>query len=100
MSAISINNFRDRAAELGAYVLLDVRTQQEYREGRLPGSKNIPLPCIEEMLETVEDKDTPILVYCRSGARSGLAAAELRKMGYTNVENLGGIASYTGEVER
>ena len=100
MTGISMRNYQDRAAEIGAHVLLDVRTQQEYREGHLPGSRNIPLPRIDETLDAVENQETPILVYCYSGARSGLAAAELREMGYTNVMNLGGIAAYTGRIER
>lgn len=100
MSAISINNFRDTAAHLGAYVLLDVRSQQEYSKGRLPGSKNIPLPSIDETPEFIENKNTPILVYCHSGMRSSMAAAELARLGYTNVQNLGGIVAYTGEIEQ
>ena len=47
-----------------------------------------------------EDKETPLFVYCYSGARSGQAVHVLRRMGYANVKNIGGIAAWTGEVER
>lgn len=80
--------------------LLDVRTPEEYQEGHIPGSRNIPLPSIDEVLTAVRDKSTPLFVYCRSGARSGQAVSILRRMGYTNVKNIGGIAAYTGKVVR
>lgn len=81
-------------------VLLDVRTPQEYQEGRIPGSRNVPLQTLETVRELVDKQDTPLFVYCYSGARSRQAAGALGKMGYTNVKNLGGIAAYTGKVER
>lgn len=74
-------------------VLLDVRTAAEYREGHIPGSQNVPLQQLEEFASM---EDTPVYVYCRSGARSRQAAAILRSMGYTNVRNIGGITAYTG----
>lgn len=81
-------------------VLLDVRTPQEYREGHIPESKNIPLQMIDTVASVVKTKETPLFVYCYSGSRSGQAANILRRMGYTNVINIGGISSYTGKVER
>lgn len=81
-------------------VLVDVRTPAEYGEGRIPGSINVPLQLLEKIYDAVEDKDAPVYVYCRSGARSRQAAQLLGRMGYTNVTNLGGILSYRGEVER
>ena len=81
-------------------VLLDVRTPDEYRQGHIPGSKNLPLQSIDEVDEVVETKDTPIFVHCLSGARSRQAAAVLQQMGYTNVKNIGGVSAYTGKVER
>jgi len=86
------------AATEGA-VLLDVRTPQEYREGHIPGSKNVPLQSIDNVEDLVENNDTPLYVYCYSGARSRQAAAQLKHMGYTNVHNIGGIAAYSGKVE-
>lgn len=80
-------------------VLLDVRTPQEYREGRIPGSRNIPLLSIRQVEDIVEDKAAPLFVYCYSGERSRKGARVLRKMGYENVENIGGIVAYRGPVE-
>lgn len=81
-------------------VLLDVRSPQEYADGRIPGSKNIPLPELPKNLASLPDKDAPIFTYCLSGGRSQRAAAFLEKAGYVNVTNIGGINSYHGEVEK
>ena len=81
-------------------VLLDVRTPEEYRSGHIPGSKNIPLQAIDKVSSVAENKDTALYVYCQSGARSRQAAGMLKQMGYTNVNNIGGIAAYAGKVER
>ena len=80
-------------------VLLDVRTPQEYRERHIPGSKNVPLQTIDKVTSIVENKDTALYVYCYSGARSRQATAMLQHIGYTNVQNIGGIAAYQGKVE-
>ena len=80
-------------------VLLDVRTPQEYREGHIPGSQNVPLQQLDKVEEVTENKDTVLYVYCRSGARSRQAVSLLQAMGYTNVHNIGGIAAYSGKVE-
>ena len=81
-------------------VLLDVRTPQEYEEGHIPGSKNLPLQTIDKVDSIVENKDTVLYVYCHSGARSRQAASLLQYMGYSNGTNIGGIAAYSGKVER
>ena len=81
-------------------VLLDVRTPQEYSEGHIPGSKNVPLQTLDKVRSVVENKDTTLFVYCYSGARSRQAAAALGQMGYTKVNNIGGISSYRGKVEK
>ena len=81
-------------------VLLDVRTQEEYRSGHIPGSKNVPLQSIDKAGSVAENKNTALYVYCQSGARSRQAAGLLKQMGYTNVNNIGGIAAYLGKVER
>ena len=80
-------------------VLLDVRTPQEYREGHIPGSQNVPLQQLDKVEEVTENKDTVLYVYCHSGARSRQAVSLLNHMGYTNVHNIGGIAAYSGKVE-
>lgn len=79
-------------------VLLDVRTPDEYCEGHIPGSKNIPLQTIEKVQSVVKEMTTPLFVYCYSGSRSSQATAMLKRMGYTNVKNIGGISDYTGKV--
>ena len=81
-------------------VLLDVRTEQEYRNGHVPGSINVPLQKINTISEQVEDMDTPLFVYCQSGGRSRQASSMLEHMGYSRVKNIGGIAAYSGTVER
>ncbi|MCI8581872.1 MAG: rhodanese-like domain-containing protein [Dorea sp.] len=81
-------------------VLLDVRTPQEYQEGHIPESKNVALQKIDKVASVVRSKETPLYVYCYSGSRSSQAVNMLRRMGYTNVNNIGGIAAYSGKVER
>ena len=81
-------------------VLLDVRTEEEYREGHIPGSRNVPLHELDDALHVIGNRSTPVFVYCYSGARSRRAASALQEMGYTRVRNLGGIAAYSGRVER
>ena len=81
-------------------VLLDVRTPQEYSEGHIPESKNVPLQTLDKVTSIAENKDTALFVYCYSGARSRQAMAMLQHMGYTYVQNIGGIAAYHGKVER
>ncbi len=80
-------------------VLLDVRTPDEYRQGHIPGSKNVPLQSIDKVAGMIDNKATPIFVHCLSGARSRQAAAVLQQLGYTNVKNIGGISAYAGKVD-
>ena len=86
--------------EIPGAVLLDVRSEQEYREGHIPGSINLPLQELDNAEKIIENEDTPIYVYCRSGSRSRQASAILGAMGYSNVTNIGGMAAWTGKVER
>lgn len=79
-------------------VLLDVRTAGEYAEGHIENSLNLPLQNIEQAVSVIKDKNTPLFVHCRSGGRSASATAALKKMGYTNVSDIGGIMSYNGKV--
>ena len=79
-------------------LLLDVRTEQEYKQGHIPGSRNVPLHSIEDILALTQSKHIPLFVYCYSGARSRRAVQELHHLGYTDVRNLGGIAAYQGRV--
>ena len=96
----NINQSVKEYNDLPVAILLDVRTPQEYREGHIPGSVNLPLQSLDNAEEIIENEDTPIYVYCHSGIRSRQAAVLLGAMGYTNVKNIGGIAAYSGKVER
>ena len=81
------------------FVLLDVRTQEEYVSGHIPGAICIPNETIgSEEIPDLPDKDQLILVYCRSGNRSKQASQKLAEQGYTNVVEFGGINGWTGEI--
>ena len=83
------------------YIILDVREQDEYDAGHIPGSILIPYTEIAEKAEEVlTDKDQLILVYCRSGRRSKIAAEALVELGYTNIKEFGGIIDWPYEVEQ
>ena len=79
-------------------VLVDVRTPEEYEEGHIPGSRNLPL---DELVQAknMTDRNASLYVYCHSGARSRQAAAMLKRMGYLNVTNIGGLMGYRGTIE-
>lgn len=73
-------------------VWIDVRSASEYARGHVAGATLIPHDNIEAGVEELQlEKDTPILLYCRSGNRSGKAQKRLEALGYTNVTNLGGL---------
>ena len=82
------------------YIILDVRTQEEYDESHIPGAIVIPNTEIETRAEQeLTDKGQLILVYCRSGRRSKQAAEILVTLGYTNIKEFGGIIDWPYEVE-
>ena len=84
--------------EESGYIILDVRTAQEYSEKHIPGAINIPNETIgTEDIPELPDKEQLILVYCRSGNRSKQASEKLVKLGYTNIVEFGGINDWTGE---
>ena len=92
----------DEAAAMMAsesdYLILDVRTQEEYEQGHIPGAVCVPNESIGSgELSALPRKDQLILVYCRSGNRSKQAAQKLADAGYTNIVEFGGILSWTGE---
>lgn len=81
-----------------SYILLDVRTVEEFEEGHIPGAINIPNETISsEEIPELPDKNQLILVYCRSGNRSKQASQKLAQQGYTNIVEFGGINDWTGE---
>ena len=81
------------------HIVIDVRRQEEYDAGHIPGAVLIPNESIDTAPpEALPDPDQIILVYCRSGRRSKEAAQKLFDMGYTNVYEFGGIIDWTGEI--
>jgi len=81
------------------HIVVDVRRQDEYDEGHIPGAVLIPNESItDKQPEALPDLNQTILVYCRSGRRSKEASQKLADMGYTHVYEFGGINTWTGEV--
>ena len=98
---ISAREAHEMMHEGKAFILLDVRTGEEFQESRIPGAINIPDFEIGNRAESeLPDKNALILVYCRSGRRSEGAARELVALGYTNVYDFGGIVDWSFEIEK
>lgn len=82
-----------RLVEAGAR-LVDVRTPQEFAAGHIPRAINIPVQELERRMGELTEKDRPIVVYCRSGIRSGSAARMLARAGYADVHDLGAMSRW------
>ena len=97
----NIRNFAKKIMDTESdYVILDVRTQEEYDEGHIKNAILIPDYEIADRAESeLTDKEQLILVYCRSGRRSKNAAKQLSDMGYSNVKEFGGIIDWPYETE-
>ena len=96
---ISQDEAKQMMEQDGTQIIVDVRTQEEYESGHIPGAICIPNESIgTEQPKELPDLDQVILIYCRSGNRSKQAAQKLFDMGYTNVYEFGGINDWTGEV--
>ena len=92
-----LNAFRETPGAL----LLDVREEEDYHAGHIPGSTFVSLQAIPTpVLQTVSDKGTPLFVYCYRGNRSRYAVSILKEAGYTNVANIGGIEFYHRDLEK
>jgi phage shock protein E len=95
-------SMREAQAELGkdsSIVLIDVRSNEEYRQGYIKGSVNVPLDRLASSLaQKVPDKKRRIFVYCASGNRSSQAVAWMKQNGYENVTNIGGISAWPGPI--
>ncbi len=79
--------------------LVDVRTAEEFADGHIPGAELLPYDEIKALFSEPK-KDRPIVVYCRSGRRSAIAANELRKMGYKNVSDFGAVSDWKGKLTK
>ena len=86
--------------EGGDILILDVREQEEYEEGHIPGAYLLPVGSIdaENAKTMIPDKDSVVLVYCRSGNRSRTASAALAELGYVNIYEFGGIITWPYEI--
>ncbi len=81
-------------------LVLDVRTPAEFAAGHIEGALNVPLKELERRIpEIASDKDTPLMVHCQSGGRSAAATQILRRLGYTQVQDLGSLAHARQVVE-
>lgn len=97
ITAAEAKDIMDREQD---YILLDVRTREEYDEGHIPGALLLPDYEIEARAEQeLPDKDRMLLIYCRSGRRSKLAAHTLAELGYTSIYEFGGIIDWPYEIE-
>ena len=97
-SQISQEEAKQMMEKDDGHVIVDVRRQDEYDAGHIPGAILIPNESIgTERPEELPDLDQVILIYCRSGSRSKQAAQKLFDMGYTNIYEFGGITDWTGE---
>ena len=92
-TTISQSEAKKMMKEEKDYIILDVRTKEEYAEGYIDGAINIPLNEIENT-NKLNDKDQIIFVYCRSGNRSKQASEILANLGYTNVYDIGGLNTW------
>jgi rhodanese-related sulfurtransferase len=96
---ITMNDAVAMMDQVSDYILLDVRTPEEFAAGHIPDAINIPNETIgAEAPSQLPDKDQLILVYCRSGNRSKQASEKLAALGYTNIVEFGGIIDWQGEI--
>ena len=96
-SILSPEDAKARIDENPDLILLDVRTQEEFDQGHIPGAVCLPNEMIAADMPFPFGKDAEILVYCRSGRRSAESAKKLRDMGFTNVSDFGGIKDWPYE---
>ena len=82
-------------------LILDVREQNEYDSGHIPGAVLLPVGTIDKdtAAQVIPEKETTVLVYCRSGNRSKTASSTLAELGYTNIYEFGGINTWPYEIE-
>ena len=98
---ISLEEAKQLMKDEEGYIILDVRTKEEFAEGHIPGAICVPNETIsDEMPGELPEKDQLILVYCRSGNRSKQASKKLAELGYTNIKEFGGIIDWDGEIEK
>ena len=98
-SKITAKEAKEMMDKDSAITIIDVRTEEEFNIGHIEGALLIPdTDILEKAEETLTDKSATILVYCRSGRRSALAAADLVELGYSNVYDFGGIIEWKYDI--
>ncbi len=95
---INSREAKERIDNENDIIILDVRTQEEFNEGHIPNSINIPLSEIIDQAKQLFTKDTKLFIYCRSGVRSRIATSQLVLMGYNQVFDFGGILSWQYDI--
>ena len=95
ISMKQVHNISENMDDYPEYVIVDVRSIEEYKSGHIKNAVNVPLPNINEI---DIPKDKKIIVYCRSGSRSLTSAGELHKLGYKYIFNMGGILDWEYEL--
>ena len=93
----NINDAVEACRKTPGAVLMDVREADEFRSGHIPGAVNVPLSVLSQV---TLPKDKPLFIYCLRGTRSRRAVGYLKRMGCQNVQSIGGITSYKGQLER
>ena len=98
---VSYEELQGKLARRDEFVLLDVRTQEEFAQGHIAGALLLHYDEIDKKApELLPDKAKPIIVYCRSGRRSAIALKSLQKLEYQDVKDFGGISRWQGSLER
>ncbi|HPB17843.1 MAG: rhodanese-like domain-containing protein [Clostridia bacterium] len=96
---ISAEEAKEIMDQQSGYIILDVRTKEEYDQGHIPNAVLLPNETIgTSKIDLLSDKDQMILVYCRSGNRSKQAASKLVNLGYTNIYEFGGIIDWPYDI--
>lgn len=96
---VSYEELQQKLTDKAPIVLLDVRTQEEFNNGHIPGALLLPYDEIDQKAaQLLPEKE--IIIYCRSGRRSAIAKDSLEALGYTNVKDFGGMNRWQGQVEK
>ena len=100
-SLVSYDELQQKLNDKAPIVLLDVRTQEEFDNGHIPGALLLPYDEIDKKaLQVLPEKEKEIIIYCRNGRRSAIAKDSLEALGYTNVKDFGGMNRWQGKVEK
>ncbi len=98
---VSYEELQQKLTDKAPIVLLDVRTQEEFNNGHIPGALLLPYDEIDQKAaQLLPEKEKEIIIYCRSGRRSAIAKDSLEALGYTNVNDFGGMNRWQGQVEK